>query len=525
MEMATLLNYTTFFPLIGALVVLIIPGKEERLIKSWAFLVTLITFLMSLPLFYFFDGQNAGFQFETVKQWIPQIGANYHVGLDGISILLFVLTTFIMPFAILASWSAIQKHIKEYMFAMLLLETGMLGVFISLDLVLFYIFWEAMLIPMYILIGVWGGPRRIYAAVKFVLYTMVGSVLMLAAIIFLYVYHQANTGVYTFDYVELSKLAIPMGIQFWLFLAFALAFAIKVPMFPFHTWLPDAHVEAPTAGSVILAGILLKMGTYGFLRFNLPLFPKAAAYFAPLFFVLAVIGILYGAWLSIVQRDVKKLVAYSSVSHLGFVMLGIFALTAQSVQGGIIQMINHGLSSGALFLVVGMIYERRHTREISEFGGVAKVMPVFATFFLIIVLSSLGLPGTNGFIGEFLILIGSFKVVPTFTVFATAGIIFGAVYLLWMYKRVMFGPLTKQENKQLLDLNAREVATLLPIVFFIFWIGVYPSTFLNKTEATVLRLIETVQNARAEMIEKDGVTPLFTRKGKDTPVRLTLNEQ
>ena len=524
MEMATLLNYTTFFPLVGALVILMIPRKEELLIKSWAFLVTLVTFLLSLPLFYHFDGTQAGFQFETVKKWIPQIGAGYHVGLDGISILLFVLTTFIMPFAILSSWSAIQKNVKEYMFAMLFLETGMLGVFISLDLVLFYVFWEAMLIPMYILIGVWGGPRRIYAAVKFVLYTMVGSVLMLAAIIFLYVYHQATTGVFTFDYVELSKLAIPFGIQFWLFLAFALAFAIKVPIFPFHTWLPDAHVEAPTAGSVILAGILLKMGTYGFLRFNLPLFPKAAAYFAPLFFWLAVIGILYGAWLSIVQRDVKKLVAYSSVSHLGFVMLGIFALTSQSLQGGIIQMINHGLSSGALFLAVGMIYERRHTREISEFGGVAKAMPVFATFFLIVVLSSLGLPGTNGFIGEFLILIGSFKVVPTFTVFATAGIIFGAVYLLWMYKRVMFGPLTKEENKKLADLNAREVAIMLPIVVFIFWIGIYPSTFLSKTEASVEKLIETVHAAKTEMVEQDNIHPLFTKGETVKTSRLTFNE-
>ncbi len=385
------------------------------------------------------------------------------------------------------------------MIAMLFLETGIIGVFISLDLLLFYVFWEAMLIPMYLIIGVWGGPRRIYAAIKFVIYTMVGSLLMLVAILFLYFMNQNYTGTYTFDLTRILQLNIPFSVQFWLFLAFALAFAIKVPMFPFHTWLPDAHVEAPTAGSVILAGVLLKMGTYGFLRFNLPLFPHATAYFTPLFFVLAVIGILYGAWVSMVQRDVKKLVAYSSVSHLGFVMFGIFGLTVQGVQGSIIQMINHGLSTGALFLAVGMLYERRHTREISEFGGVAKTMPVFAALFSIVCLSSLGLPGLNGFVGEFLILVGTFRVTQTFTVLATAGIIFAAVYLLWMYRRVMFGPLTREENKKLIDLNGREIATLLPVLFFIFWIGIYPSTFLNKTESTVVKLIKKMDKAKAEL--------------------------
>ncbi len=496
MNLASLLNIVTFLPLLGVIVLLMIPRSEEKLIKAWAFLVSLVTFLLSLPIFYYFDGSKSGMQFETVKSWIPTIEAQFHTGVDGISILLFMLTTFIMPLAILSSYSAITTRVKEYMIAMLFLETGMLGVFISLDLLLFYVFWEVMLIPMYLLIGVWGGPRRIYAAVKFVLYTMVGSVLMLAAILYLYFMYHNYTGVYTFDLTKIYELSIPFNIQYWLFLAFALAFAIKVPIFPLHTWLPDAHVEAPTAGSVILAGVLLKMGTYGFLRFNLPLFPQATAYFTPLFFVLAAIGILYGAWVAMVQHDIKKLVAYSSVAHLGFVMLGIFALTVESVQGGIIQMVNHGLSTGALFLAVGMIYERRHTRQIADFGGISKVMPVFATLFLIVCLSSLGLPGTNGFIGEFLILLGTFQVTKTFAVLGTAGIIFAAVYLLWMYRRVMFGPLTHEENKSLTDLNGREIGTLLAIILFIFWIGFFPRTFMNKTEATVVDLISRVKKAQ-----------------------------
>ncbi len=499
MNLSSLLNIVTFMPLMGAVILMMIPRTEERLIKSWSFLVTTVTFLASIPLFYYFDGNIAAMQFQTNASWIPLLGAHYHVGVDGISILLYSLTAFIMPLAILSSYSAITDRVKEYMLAMLVLETAMLGVFISLDLLLFYLFWEAMLIPMYLLIGVWGGPRRIYAAVKFVIYTMVGSVLMLVAILYLYFMYHNYTGKFTFDLLEIMTLNIPFGVQFWLFLAFALAFAIKVPMFPFHTWLPDAHVEAPTAGSVILAGILLKMGTYGFLRFNLPLFPHASVYFAPYFFVLAVIGILYGAWVAMVQDDVKKLVAYSSVSHLGFIVLGMFALTVPSLQGGLIQMINHGVSSGALFLAVGMIYERRHTRQIDQFGGVAKVMPVFAVFFSIICLSSLGLPGTNGFVGEFLILVGSFKTVPVFTIIGTVGIIFAAAYLLWMYRRTMFGPLTRAENKKLIDLNGREIAILIPIVVMIFWIGVYPSTFLNKTEKTAIALIEKMQKAKAEL--------------------------
>jgi NADH-quinone oxidoreductase subunit M len=371
----------------------------------------------------------------------------------------------------------------------------MLGVFVSLDLFLFYVFWEAMLIPMYFIIGVWGGPNRIYAAIKFVLYTMVGSLLMLVAILALYWQHGAATAIYTFDLPVLSRYVVAPGpTQTLMFLAFALAFAIKVPLFPFHTWLPDAHVEAPTAGSVVLAGILLKMGTYGFLRFCLPLFPDASLRFGPWMFALAVIGIVYGAWVSTVQPDIKKLVAYSSVSHLGFVMLGIFTLTQQGLVGGIIQMINHGLSTGALFLLVGMLYERRHTRRIADFGGLWQVVPAFSALFLIVSLSSLGLPGLNGFVGEFLILVGAFQVNRVLAALATTGIIFAAVYLLWMYQRVIFGPLTRDENRHLRDLSVREWAVLVPVLVFIVWIGVYPIAFTGKTEASVEALIAQVQS-------------------------------
>jgi NADH-quinone oxidoreductase subunit M len=377
---------------------------------------------------------------------------------------------------------------------MLLLETGMIGVFVSLDLFLFYVFWEAMLFPMYFIIGVWGGPNRIYAAVKFVLYTMVGSVLMLVAILALYVQHGAATGTYTFDLPVLARWVVPPGsAQTLMFLAFALAFAIKVPLFPLHTWLPDAHVEAPTAGSVLLAGVLLKMGTYGFLRFCLPLFPHASLAFAPLVFALALVGIVYGAWVSTVQPDLKKLVAYSSVSHLGFVMLGIFSLNLQGLVGGLIQMVNHGLSTGALFLMVGMIYERRHTRLIADFGGLWGVMPAFSALFLVVVLSSLGLPGLNGFVGEFLVLLGAFRVDPWLAAAAATGIIFAAVYLLWMYQRVIFGEVVHEANRRLPDLTPREWAVVVPVVLFIVWIGVYPTPFTGPTEATLEALVAQVQ--------------------------------
>jgi NADH-quinone oxidoreductase subunit M len=376
---------------------------------------------------------------------------------------------------------------------MLLLETAMVGVFCALDLFLFFVFWEAMLIPMYLIIGVWGGPRRVYASVKFILYTMAGSALMLLAILALYFLHGTQTGVYTFDYAPLAALMVDPRLQVPLFLAFALAFAIKVPMFPFHTWLPDAHVEAPTAGSVILAGVLLKMGTYGFVRFCLPLFPHASAVFTPAIFVLGLIGILYGAWVSMVQPDLKKLIAYSSVSHLGFVMVGLFALNAQGVEGGILQMINHGPSTGALFLLVGMIYERRHTRMIADFGGLWAVVPAYSAVFLFVTLSSIGLPGLNGFVGEFLILLGAFQVNRPLAVLATAGIIFAAVYMLWMYQRVFFGEIRHEENKRLHDLSAREVFTLAPVLLLILWIGVYPKPFTAVTETSVAGLIATVK--------------------------------
>lgn len=447
--------------------------------------------------------------------WIPALGVNYHLGIDGISLYMVLLTTFLTPIVILASWRGITKNVKGYMVSMLILETGILGVFVSLDLFLFYVFWEAMLIPMYFIIGIWGAENRIYAAIKFFIYTMVGSLLMLVAILVIYFYHGGLTGDYTFDLLRLQQINFPLGYQTWLFLAFGLSFAIKVPIFPFHTWLPDAHVEAPTGGSVILAGVLLKMGTYGFLRFCLPLLPHAAAQFTPWIFVLGVIGIIYGALVAMVQPDLKKLVAYSSVSHLGFVMLGIFALNNQGIQGGLIQMVNHGLSTGALFLIVGMIYERRHTRLIKDFGGLAKQIPIFTTFFMVVTLSSIGLPGLNGFIGEFLILLGTFLSSKLFAILAATGVILAAVYMLWMFQRVMFGKLDKEENKRLLDLSAREIAVLVPIVVFIVLIGVYPNAFLKKMEPTVNHLIETVQTKQAHVIEVDN--SLAARNERNIP--------
>jgi len=490
------LSTIIFLPVLGAIALLFVPKERPNAIRWFTLGLTLVVFLISLPLYFRFDNSVAGFQFLEEAKWIPAYGISYKLGVDGISILLVLLTTFIMPITILSSWTAITKRVKEFHISMLLLEAGMLGVFTALDLVLFYVFWEAMLIPMYLIIGVWGGERRIYAAIKFFIYTMVGSLLMLVAILWLYFYNHRVTGVYTFDLEKLLAVGIPAHLQVWMFLAFALSFAIKVPIFPFHTWLPDAHVEAPTAGSVILAGVLLKMGTYGYLRFCLPLFPDASHQFVPLISVLAIIGIIYGALVAMVQPDVKKLVAYSSVSHLGFVVLGTFALTVQGLQGGILQMINHGLSTGALFLIVGMIYERRHTRLIAEFGGLARPMPVFATFFMIVTLSSIGLPGLNGFVGEFLVLVGTFLSNRVYAILAATGVILAAVYMLWMYQRVMFGPCDKPENQKLPDLNAREIAVLVPIVAFIFLIGVYPRPFLKKTEASVKALLERVETRR-----------------------------
>ena len=484
------ISLITFLPLVGALIVLLIDRTKELTIRVVSLITTLVTFVLSVPLYFLYKPVGTKlFMVEPAVDWIPRFGIRYFVGIDGISLFLVLLTTFLGPIVILQSWRYIDKKVKEYHFAILFLQTAMVGVFVALDVFLFYIFWEAMLIPMYLIIGIWGGPRRIYAAFKFFIYTMVGSVLMLAAILFQYF----AAGKSTFDYFTFLQASRQMafGVQTWLFLAYALAFAIKVPMFPFHTWLPDAHVEAPTAGSVILAGVLLKMGTYGFIRFAMPMFPYAAHKFAPVICVLAIIGIIYGALVSMVQKDVKKLVAFSSVSHLGFVMLGLFVYTMQGVQGGILQMINHGLSTGALFLLVGILYERRHTRLIADFGGISKVMPAFAAVFMIVALSSIGLPGTNGFIGEFLILLGSFKAKSLYAIFAGTGVILAAVYMLWMYQRVMFGKVTKPENENLPDLNVREFCYLVPIVIFIFWIGFYPNTFLKKMEPSVQAFLES----------------------------------
>jgi len=493
-----ILSAVTFLPVLGAALVFLLPRRREGLVKVTALATSLVTFVVSVPLFTRFDASLSDYQFVEQRAWMPTLGVSYHLGVDGISLLLVLLTTFLMPLVLLSSWRSIERRWKEFAITMLLLETGMLGVFVALDLFLFYIFWEAMLIPMYLIIGIWGGPNRVYAAVKFILYTLAGSLLMLVAILALYFLHGAATGAYTFDLPVLVRYVLPAGrAQNLMFLAFALAFAIKVPMWPFHTWLPDAHTEAPTPGSVILAGVLLKMGTYGFLRFCLPLFPQATMTFAPWMFWLAVIGIIYGAWVSTAQADMKKLVAYSSVSHLGFVVLGLFTLNPQGMVGAIIQMVNHGLSTGALFLIVGMLYERRHTRLIADFGGLWSVVPALSALFLIVTFSSIGLPGLNGFVGEFLILVGAFQVHRPAAVLATSGIIFAAVYLLWMYQRVIFGEVTHEENRRLPDLSLREWVILVPVLVFIVWIGVYPVAFTAKTEASVQALITQVQTKAA----------------------------
>jgi NADH-quinone oxidoreductase subunit M len=502
-----LLSVVIFLPTLGAIVLALLPRERDGQLRAGGLLVSVATFAVSIPLWLRFDADNPDFQFDELLRWMPSLGVGYHVGVDGISLLLVLLTTLLTPVALASAWHSIEDRTKEFVVAMLVLETGMLGVFVALDLFLFFVFWEAMLIPMYFIIGVWGGANRVYAAIKFILYTMAGSALMLVAILALYYQHGAATGTYTFDLPTLTRWVLAPGLtQNLMFLAFALAFAIKVPLFPFHTWLPDAHVEAPTAGSVILAGVLLKMGTYGFLRFCLPLFPDASLDYGPWIFALSVVGIVYGAWVSTVQPDLKKLVAYSSVSHLGFVTLGLFTLNQQGLVGAILQMINHGLSTGALFLMVGMIYERRHTRLISEFGGLWSVVPAFSALFLVVCLSSLGLPGLNGFVGEFLILVGAFQVNGWLAAVATTGIIFAAVYLLWMYQRVAFGEIRHEANRHLRDLDLREWALLAPVLILIVWIGVYPGAFTSKTEATVQALIAQVESkASVAQIRTDQI--------------------
>jgi NADH-quinone oxidoreductase subunit M len=491
------LNLVIFFPLVGVLALLLMPSEKKDLLRWIALLASVVTFGISLWVLNLFDAANVNLQLGLDLPWIQVAGwnINYATGVDGLSILLVLLTAFLTPISILSTWKAVEDRVKDFMIFFLLLEVGMMGVFLAQDLFLFYIFWEFTLVPMYFLIGIWGGPKRIYAAIKFFLYTMAGSILMLIAILWLGI----NQGSFSVPELITNSSSIPADLQLWLFLAFAAAFAIKVPMWPLHSWLPDAHVQAPTAGSVILAGVLLKMGTYGFLRFNLPMFPKAAIQAAPWMAGLAVIGIIYGALVSYSQRDVKKLVAYSSVSHLGFVMLGLFALNPLGIQGGIIQMINHGLSTGALFLLVGMIYERRHTREMDAFGGLWKVMPVYGAMMLIVALSSMGLPGLNGFVGEFTILLGAFGSEaigsPWFSGLAALGVILAAIYILYMFQKMFLGPLDKEENKKLKDLNWREVATIVPLLVFIFWIGLYPKPFFALIAPAVDNLVNIIQTA------------------------------
>jgi NADH-quinone oxidoreductase subunit M len=500
MEIGHILSWITYLPALIAVVIVLMPRGSDRAAKWLAFLGSSAVFILSLHLVYHFDSTSGGMQFEESCKWIQTatFAISHHMGIDGISLFLVILTTFLTPLAILCSWESINKKVKPYLLCILTLETGMIGVFCAMDLVLFYIFWEVMLIPMYFLIGVWGGERKIYAAIKFILYTMVGSLLMLLAIIYLYFAHGATS----FDLIEITRslssgtMLLTTREEFWLFMAFLIAFAIKVPMFPFHTWLPDAHVEAPTAGSVILAGVLLKMGTYGLLRFCLPLFPEAAIDVAPYISVLAIIGIIYGALVAMVQPDLKKLVAYSSVSHMGLVVLGIFAFNMQGMQGATLQMLNHGLSTGALFLLVGMIYDRRHTRQIADFGGLAHVSPVYAAAFLVVTLSSIGLPGLNGFVGEILVLMGSFASSKIFGSLAALGMILGAVYMLWMYQRVFLGKLENPDNNTIEDIGIREKLILLPMVLVMLWIGVYSGPFLSRMEVSIQQVQERIDNAR-----------------------------
>jgi NADH-quinone oxidoreductase subunit M len=517
-----LLTIVTFLPLATGIVLLFLRSLPEAAWKVAALASTALTFLLSVLLWAGYDATRPGYQFVEYATWLPAWGVHYFVGIDGMSLLLVVLTTFLMPLVLLAAWKDVGKQVRTFVFMNLFLETGMLGAFVSLNVFQFYVFWEVMLVPMYFIIGIWGGERRVYAAVKFFLFTMVGSLLMLVAILVLYVLHQQQFGVVSFDLVRppsggapgLLDTVVPLAgqavwwkTQPWLFAAFALAFGIKVPMVPFHTWLPDAHVEAPTAGSVILAGVLLKMGTYGFVRFALPLFPNAAAEFAPLIFGLALAGILYGALVAMVQADVKKLVAYSSVAHLGFVMLGIFALNEEGLEGSILQMVNHGLSTGALFMLVGMIYLRRHTRAIAAFGGIAKPMPVFALLFGVVAMSSIGLPGLNGFVGEFLILAGAFAASPWVATPATFGVVLAAAYLLWAYRRVFFGPVEEPENRSLIDLDWRERFVLLAMLVPIVWIGVYPNPFLRRLDASVGDLLHLMEQKKVAALEaaSDGL--------------------
>ncbi len=523
--MAHLLSLILFTPLAGAIVLLFIPRTNEQTIRWVAAMVAALGFLVSLPLWFAYDFSATGWQFAERAEWIPSIGASYYLGVDGYSALLILLTTLMGAIAVLCSWSGITERVKEYYVSLLVLQTGLLGAFMALDFLLFFLFWEVMLVPMYFLIGIWGGGRRLYSAIKFFLYTLVGSVVMLLGILALYFFNHSVSGTYTFDITELQQLQIPFTLQKWIFLAFFLGFAIKVPMFPFHTWLPDAHTDAPTAGSVILAAIMLKMGTYGFVRFSMPMLPDASRYFVPMIAALSIIGIIYGALVALAQTDWKRLVAYSSVSHMGMVMLGMFALTPLGLTGGLLQQINHGISTGALFLIVGIVYERRHTREIAEYGGLSKTMPVFAAVFLIMTLSSIGLPALNGFIGELLILQGIYIVHPIWAGAGAAGIVLGAAYMLWLFQRTMFGTIDRPENASMRDLDVRELATLVPLVVLAIWIGIYPSPFLRRLEGTVTRVAARVNPGSRPAVAgvPTGAPPALNDAGAGTGFNPTLS--
>jgi len=515
-----ILTIILFAPLVGMVPLFFMSRENKAAIRWWSNIVLFVDFLLSLPLVFWFTSEPAQeglFKFVERHAWIPSIGAEYHLGIDGISFLLIMLTTVLGFLSVLSSWTAIEERTKEYYAMFMLLQVGMLGVFMSIDFFLFYVFWEVMLVPMYFIIGVWGGPRKLYAAIKFFLYTLAGSVLMLLGILVLYFQYHTDTGTYTFALTELMQHAHswPPQMALWVFWAFMIGFAIKVPMFPFHTWLPDAHVEAPTAGSVILAGVLLKMGTYGFIRFSLPLLPQASSNprVVKWMVYLSIIAIVYGALVSLMQRDMKKLIAYSSVSHLGFCTLGIFALNPHGLSGSIIQQINHGISTGALFLIVGLIYERRHTREIKELGGLSNVMPVYATLFMIVMLSSIGLPLLNGFIGEFTILQGAFEANWHWAAWAVSGIVLGAAYLLWLYQRTMFGACDNPKNQVLKDLNFREIMTLVPLILWAFWIGLYPKPYFKVLDEPVKAIVQSVNPDFYKGVPVSAAVPKLQQSG------------
>ncbi len=484
-----ILTVLIFFPLVSVGVLLFVDKNNEGLLRNLSTILSLVEFLISVLLFIYFKPGTYQFQFVERYSWISSFGASYFLGIDGVSLFLIILATLLTTLSLLSSYRYIKEHVKEFVILMLILETFMIGTFASLDVLLFYLFWEFMLIPMYFIIGMWGTGRRVYAAVKFVLYTLSGSLIMLFGLIYIFILHFDQTGNFTLNIVKLYNTRIPLGLQILLFIALFLGFSIKVPVFPFHTWLPDAHTEAPTAGSVILAGVLLKFGVYGFFRFGIPLLPEASIILAPVIIVIGVIGVLYGAFVSIVQKDLKRLVAFSSVSHMGFIMLGLFAMSAISIDGSILQLINHGITTGALFLFVGMLYERAHSRQIADFGGIARKAPILASLFMISVLASIGLPGLNGFIGEFLILIGAFKNYMILTIFATSGVIFAAVYLLWMFQRVMFQEITNPALENFEDMNLREIITIMPLILLMVFIGFYPVPFLDRIDPTVVHFL------------------------------------